>query len=126
MNARICLRFILFSIGALLTVPCQTPAAFGGATPDAGSLERGRRVYDAHCAACHGDDGDGQGPAAVWLYPKPRDFNSGLFKIQSTPGGSLPTDEDLFQTITRGMPGSSMPDFNYLTATQRRDVVEYV
>src|SRR6185369_9324602 len=30
------------------------------------------------------------------------------------------------QTITRGMPGSSMPSFTYLTEQERRDVVQYV
>jgi hypothetical protein len=38
-----------------------------------------------HCAACHGTNGDGNGPASVWLYPKPRDFSAGQFKIKSTP-----------------------------------------
>jgi len=68
----------------------------------------------------------GDGPAAVWLYPKPRHFNSGLFKIRSTPANFLPTEDDLFQVITRGMPGSSMPSFTYLSAAERRDVVQYV
>lgn len=86
----------------------------------------GKAVYDQHCAACHGAKGDGNGPATVWLFPKPRDFNSGLFKIQSTPAGNPPTDEDVFQTITRGMAGSSMPSFTYLSEQQRRDVVQYV
>ncbi len=89
-------------------------------------IEPGKQVYDAHCAACHGNNGDGNGPASVWLYPKPRNFNGGLFKIQSTPAGSLPTDEDLFETLTRGMPGSSMPSFSYLSEAQRREVVQYV
>src|SRR5215475_4962664 len=91
-----------------------------------GIQETGEAIYQQHCAACHGINGDGNGPATVWLFPKPRNFNSGLFKIQSTPAGSLPTDEDLFQTVTRGMPGSSMPSFTYLTEQQRRDVVQYV
>jgi mono/diheme cytochrome c family protein len=86
----------------------------------------GKIVYEQHCAACHGVTGDGNGPAAVWLFPKPRNFSSGLFKIQSTPSGSLPSDEDLFQTVTRGMPGSSMPSFTYLTDQQRTNVVQYV
>lgn len=90
------------------------------------SLVPGRAIYNAHCSACHGSEGDGQGPASVWIFPKPRNFSSGLFKIQSTPSGSLPTDEDLFQTITRGMPGSSMPSFTYLPESQRREVVQYV
>jgi len=95
-----------------------------GNGPD--SLPPGRSVYQQHCAACHGPEGDGNGPASVWLFPKPRNFNSGMFKIQSAPAGSLPTDADLFETITRGMPGSSMPAFSYLSEAQRRDVVQYV
>ena len=86
----------------------------------------GQRVYEQHCAACHGGKGDGNGPAAVWLYPKPRNFSAGQFKIKSTPGQALPTDEDLFQSVTRGLPGSSMPSFAYLTEGERRAVAQYV
>jgi len=86
----------------------------------------GKNVYDQHCAACHGLTGDGNGPAAVWLYPKPRDFSAGQFKIKSTPGLSLPTDDDLVQSVTRGLAGSSMPSFSYLTEPERRDVVQYI
>jgi mono/diheme cytochrome c family protein len=49
-----------------------------------------------------------------------------MFKIKSTPGTALPTDQDLFNTVTRGMAGSSMPSFTYLTEQQRRDAVQYV
>src|SRR5262252_207162 len=90
------------------------------------SEQAGKVVYYQHCAACHGVSGQGNGPAAVWLYPRPRNFTSGLFKIKSTPSGTLPTDEDLLRTVTRGMPGSSMPSFTYLTEQQRRDAVQYV
>jgi DMSO reductase family type II enzyme heme b subunit len=83
-------------------------------------------VYDLHCAACHGESGDRNGPAAVWLYPKPRNFSAGLYKIQSTPSGQLPTDDDLYRSITRGLGGSSMPAFNYLSEQDRRDVVQHV
>lgn len=86
----------------------------------------GQAIYDRHCAACHGVEGDGNGPAAVWLFPKPRNFSAGQFKIQSTPAGSLPSDEDLIRSITRGLGGSSMPGFAYLSEAERRDVVSYV
>ncbi len=79
------------------------------AQPTAPSFTIGKSVYGQHCAACHGELGDGNGPASVWLYPKPRNFSAGLFKIKSTPGQSLPTDEDLLRSVTRGLPGSSMP-----------------
>jgi len=45
-----------------------------------------RELSERHCAACHGPKGDGNGPAAVWLCPKPRDFSAGLFKFSSTQG----------------------------------------
>ena len=96
------------------------------AQPTAPSSTIGKSVYGQHCAACHGELGDGNGPASVWLYPKPRNFSAGLFKIKSTPGQSLPTDEDLLRSVTRGLPGSSMPSFSYLNDQERRDVVVYV
>ncbi len=99
----------------------QLPAP--AAANDAG---RGQAVYDQHCAACHGLTGDGNGPASVWLHPRPRNFSVGLFKIKSTPGTAFPTDEDLLQSVTRGLAGSSMPSFSYLTEPERRDVVQYV
>jgi len=94
--------------------------------PLAPELRTGKEVYAQHCAACHGAKGDGSGPASVWLFPRPRNFSAGLFKIKSTPGMALPTDGDLLNTVTRGMPGSSMPSFSYLTENERRDAVQYV
>ena len=56
--------------------------------------------YRRYCAGCHGDLGDGEGENAVWLDPKPRNFTLATFKCRSTPSGSLPTDEDLYETET--------------------------
>lgn len=105
---------------SLSFVTLLTDAKVSAGTPE------GKTVYLQQCAACHGTDGAGNGPAAVWLYPKPRNFSAGLFKIQSTPAGTLPTDEDLLQSVTRGLPGSSMPSFTYLSEQERKDVVDYV
>lgn len=113
--SRLLIAVVVISFGDLSAQP-----------PGAVSLSAGRAVYDRHCAACHGVTGDGDGSAAVWLYPKPRDFSAGLFKVKSTPGNTLPTDEDLLRTTTRGMPGSSMPSFSYLPEQERKDVVHYV
>ncbi len=96
------------------------------AQPTISASPAGRAVYDQHCAACHGTSGDGNGPASVWLYPKPRNFSAGQFKIKSTPGQALPTDADLMQSVTRGLPGSSMPSFSYLSEPERQEVVQYV
>ena len=111
---------------ASLSGPAALAATAGEATSVAPELQAGKAVYLQHCAACHGVNGDGSGLASVWLFPRPRNFNSGLFKIKSTPGMALPTDEDLVNTVTRGMPGSSMPSFTYLTEKERGDAVQYV
>jgi cytochrome c oxidase cbb3-type subunit 2 len=86
----------------------------------------GKQLYVAHCAPCHGDDGKGDGLGAAYVTPKPRDFTKGLFKIRSTPSGELPTDEDLLQVITRGMPGSAMTGAPFLGEEERRALVAVV
>ncbi len=72
-------------------------------------LARGRNIYLHMCVFCHGKDGNGGGAAVEYLYPWPRDFRKGIFKFRSTPTGTLPRDEDLYRTIIRGVPGTSMP-----------------
>jgi DMSO reductase family type II enzyme heme b subunit len=74
-------------------------------------LEAGKALYLEHCTQCHGDKGDGQGSMADLLYPRPRDFRRGIYKIRTTMQGELPTDGDLFRIIGRGMPGTSMPEW---------------
>lgn len=85
-------------------------------------------VYADACAACHGPRGDGRGPAASRLgRPAPRDFRSGVFKFRSTPTGSLPTDKDLYRTISRGVPGTWMLAWaSRLTPSERWALVAYI
>ena len=124
MKAQRLLAFPLVLVSLSISAqPAAVPKAAGPLDP---KLQAGQAVYEQHCAACHGVKGDGSGAAAVWLFPRPRDFSAGLFKLKSTPGTALPTDEDLLGTVTRGMPGSSMPSFTYLTEGERRSAVEYV
>jgi mono/diheme cytochrome c family protein len=82
--------------------------------------------YRRYCAGCHGNYGDGLGENAVWLDPKPRDFTLAAFKCRSTLTGTLPTDEDLFNTIARGLTNSNMPIWNSFTKQQRADLVAYI
>ncbi|MFQ5801816.1 MAG: c-type cytochrome [Candidatus Methylomirabilales bacterium] len=92
----------------------------------AGDVTRGKAVYKKKCALCHGSEGQGDGPGAVHLDPKPRDFTRGFYKIRSTGSGQLPTDEDIFRVITEGMPGSSMPSWRHLPASDRRALVAHL
>lgn len=88
-------------------------------------LTEGQRAYETHCLACHGENGDGLGEAAYLLYPKPRDFTRGQYRLVSTWEG-IPTDENLFQTISRGMPGSAMPSWSHLSEHTRWGLVHYI
>ena len=91
-----------------------------------GHSENAKSDYRRYCAGCHGDLGDGNGENAQWLDPKPRDFTLGTFKCRSTLTGTLPTDEDLYNTIGRGLTNSYMPIWNTFTKQQRADLVAYI
>ena len=91
-----------------------------------GHAEAAKMTYRRFCVGCHGELGDGEGEIAQWLDPKPRNFTLGQFRCRSTPSGTLPLDEDLFNTIGRGMDRSTMPPWNTLTAQQKVDLVAYI
>jgi mono/diheme cytochrome c family protein len=82
--------------------------------------------YRRFCTGCHGDLGDGEGENAPWIDPKPRNFTLGQFKCRSTPTGTLPTDEDLYNTIGRGLDNSNMPQWIPLTNKERADLIAYI
>jgi mono/diheme cytochrome c family protein len=94
------------------------------AVPDAAA--RGHKAFDRYCISCHGVDGDGRGPSAEWLDPRPRVLTSGTFKFRSTPSGELPTDEDLHETIANGLHHTYMPRWAPITEREQRDLVQFV
>ena len=85
-----------------------------------------KELYAKYCLSCHGIEGKGNGKLSYLLYPKPRDFTSNLFKIKSTQAGNPPTDNDLITTVKKGMPGTSMPSFNFLDTDELEDIVSYI
>lgn len=93
----------------------------------ASTVKAGKAVYDANCAGCHGDAGAADGPCAAFLLPHPRDFTTGKFRFKTTPGGELPTDEDIFRTISVGLHGTGMPPWRFLLSDEDRwALVSYV
>lgn len=94
-------------------------------TSSPGLLKLGQQAFAKNCVPCHGAKGDGQGTAAYLLYPKPRNFVLAKFRLVST-WDYTPTDEDLFRTISRGMPGSAMPSWSHLTEETRWGLVHYI
>jgi mono/diheme cytochrome c family protein len=88
-------------------------------------LAQAKDLFVNHCAACHGETGDGRGDAAKWLYPRPRNFRSAEFRIVTTTNG-IPSDADLLAVLDRGMPGSAMPPFSHLPQSDKTALVAYV
>lgn len=93
---------------------------------DSQHLAHGRDVYIRQCASCHGVTGDGNGPAAKYLDPPPRDYRLGRFKFTSTPRGNKPRREDLARIIRRGAKGTSMPTFRWMADDDLNAVIDYV
>ena len=91
-----------------------------------GHADAGKRLYFRYCWGCHGPRGDGNGENAPYLNILPRNFVAATFKCRSTPTGTLPTDEDLFESIKRGLVNSNMPSWIELTDQQRADLVAYI
>jgi len=88
---------------------------------------RGKAVYVKWCAGCHGESGQGDGPGAAMMLPRPRNFTGAVYKIRSTGSGQLPTDADLMRAIEEGLPGTAMPAWKTrLSDADRRDVMSYL
>jgi mono/diheme cytochrome c family protein len=115
-------RWIVF----LLFLAAGTAAA---QQPDLGTEEQraeGEKLYDKFCSQCHGVDGDGEGVAAAYVLPRPRDFTSGKYKIRTTSSGSLPTHDDLKSIIRLGMPYSTMPAWPSFTESELDSIAYYL
>jgi mono/diheme cytochrome c family protein len=91
-----------------------------------GNSESGKRLFYGYCWGCHGFEGDGNGENAAYLNIFPRNFVAATFKCRSTPSGSLPTDQDLYNSLVRGSINSNMPSWITLTAQNRADLVAFI
>ena len=128
------LRTILQRVGRFLTPGVITglacwwtlTASVAQAARPAPDAQAGQAAYQQYCARCHGELGRGDGVDAKRFYPRPRDLTMGVYKFRSTASGTPPTDDDLFQTITKGLPGSNMPDWQHLDETVRWNLVAYL
>ena len=88
---------------------------------------RGAKIFARSCAACHGRNGQGDGPGAADLDPPPRDLSTRRYRFRTTPTGTLPRPEDLKRTIQQGLPGTAMPAFEDLfSETEMADLVAFI
>lgn len=93
-------------------------------------LAAGKKNFEMLCTSCHGAAGLGDGPAAVALDPKPRDFSVGDFKIDADKDGTAGTDEDLALVVKNGAGayGGSplMAPWGHLSEPEIQNIVAYV
>jgi mono/diheme cytochrome c family protein len=89
-------------------------------TPNPKLLARGEALFKQNCTSCHGESGQGNGPAAGTLNPRPRNFTQ-------------PADwkrgfhvTDIFTTISTGIKGTGMAAFDFITPADRMALVHYV
>jgi mono/diheme cytochrome c family protein len=130
-------KFLFLATAVLLGIPGlvagqEMESHIGKLTGHAGS---GKQLYYRFCWGCHGSNGDGGGenwlptgnfPTQPYLNIQPRNFDAAVFKCRSTPTGTLPTDQDLYNSLERGFVMSNMPSWGPLTKQQRADLVAFI
>jgi len=81
------------------------------------SIQKGKEIYEKKCSLCHGEKGDGKGPASAGLNPKATNFRDSH--------GKKMTDGEHFWKISKGR--GPMPSFEKdLTVEERWYVTNYV
>jgi high-affinity iron transporter len=102
--------------GSLATLVLVVAAAPPSSTD---LLQSGKTLFEKICAACHGVTGEGNGPVAFSLKSPPRNFTKDPFKA----GDSV---EQIFSTVTNGLPDTYMYGYPMLPEYDRWGVAYYV
>jgi mono/diheme cytochrome c family protein len=85
-----------------------------------GDALRGGAFYRANCATCHGARGDGNGPRAYFIRPRPRDFTAETSRARFNRVA-------LYAAVSEGRLGTEMPAWRQVATPQQiADVSEYV
>jgi len=123
-NVLISALFILVFMGGKALAEEEKKEAVVAESPEV--IAKGKKTYEKNCINCHGEKGDAVAPASARLYPEPRDFTLGLIKMKTTARDELATDADIFNVITKGMPGTAMPAWPELANDVRWGLVYYI
>jgi mono/diheme cytochrome c family protein len=85
-----------------------------------GNVNLGEKFFITNCSACHGKLGNGDGPRAYFINPRPRNFHDDYSHLNL----NRPT---LFSVITTGKPGTVMPAWGKVLSEQEiANVAEFV
>jgi cytochrome c oxidase cbb3-type subunit 2 len=91
----------------------------------AGDSRRGRALFSRHCAACHGEEGRGDGEVTRAVRRPTLDLTKGaFFRLSPAPGETL--DDALARTIRFGLPPGTMPGHEWLDDQEIADLVAVV
>ncbi len=120
---KIALNLLLVSALPVAAGAQQMESHIGNVT---GHAEPGKALYYRYCWGCHGARGNGDGENAPYLNILPRNFVAGTFKCRSTPTGTLPLDQDLYNSIERGFNFTNMPSWIALTVEERANLVAFI
>jgi mono/diheme cytochrome c family protein len=88
-------------------------------TPSDALVTKGKSLFAINCASCHGTGGQGDGPAAAALNPKPRNFTETYWRYGGGPAR-------IVQTITNGSPGTAMAAFPSIPLEDRFAIAHFV
>ena len=93
--------------------------------PQSGSVREGRELYQRHCVGCHGQAADGRGEASLFFTKLPANLAASrlMWRSVRVPMASY---DDIYTTLTNGLPGSGMPAFTWLSDCQRASLVAYI
>lgn len=105
----------IFFLGLLSVLPAQ--AKVMKLTPEL--LAKGKAAYMTNCTVCHGELGDGNGPAGAAMNPRPRNFAKDQFKKGDQP-------QQVFNTVSKGLEGTAMAGFGHLPEEDRWGLTYYV
>ncbi|GBE19123.1 MAG TPA: cytochrome c [Euryarchaeota archaeon] len=101
--------------------PVVQPEYFNLVNPsvsNAVSIEKGKSFYSKNCKNCHGSEGFGDGAQAIMYEPKPTNLHDSQVQDKS--------EGELFQLISEGVKGTSMPAFKWLSEDDRWDIVNFM
>lgn len=112
---------ILAALVLALMLAAPAVKADGNAVPQPSPqlLDSGKDLFQQKCVTCHGPNGEGNGPAGMYLTPKPRNFKADAFKKGDDPA-------HVYEAISQGLANSAMPAFSDLSAQERWGLVYYV
>ena len=99
-------------------LPPVDPATVMTANPTL--LAKGDKLFKQHCTSCHGNGGQGDGPAVATLNPKPRNFTQ---SEKWTRGYRI---TDIFTTLAMGVKGTAMAPFDFIMPADRMALAHYV